>query len=70
MSNFKHFLPVPHWSKPFFKAHKIPFSAVARALNLSYNYTCNLLSGVSTLTPANEAKLKALVKQLGGASHE
>ena len=64
MKRFDEFLPIPHWSRAYFKANNIPLSAVAKALHLSYTYTCNMLSGVATVTSENEAKLTRLAEGL------
>jgi hypothetical protein len=64
MLNLKEFKPVPHPSAPIFQKHKIPRSAIAEALGLSYSYVCNLLTGVRKSTPTVDSKLRELADQL------
>jgi hypothetical protein len=60
----KSFLPTPHPSKAVFNSHKFPISAVAKYLGLSYNFTCNILSGTTRVTDENELRIKELVEML------
>ena len=60
------YLPEPHWSKSILKRYAFPLSAVAKYLNRSYCYTCNLLAGHSRITPEIEFRLKKLCNSLEG----
>jgi len=60
------YLPKPHWSQSIFKRNAFPHSAVAKYLNRSYCYTCNLLAGHSRITPEIESQLKKLCNRLEG----
>ena len=60
----KDYFPSPHPSKVIFKSHNFPISAVEKYLGLSYNFTCNILSGASRITSENEVKLQKLVDLL------
>lgn len=64
MINPQDLLPTPHPSKKVFKSHNFPISAVAKHLGISYNFTCNILSGIARVTPENELKLRKLVEIL------
>lgn len=64
MLNISDFKTEPHPAKVVFKKYKIPVSTVAKALNLSFSYTQNLLNGISRVTSENEQKLQELVDSL------
>ena len=64
MVNMENLHPVPHWSKRVFKENRVPVSAVARFLDLSFPYTVNLLNGHVRVTASNDAKLRQLVEHL------
>jgi len=64
MLNPQELLPQEHPTKAIFKNHKLPISAVANYLGLSFSYVSLMLSGVARVTPLNDTKLKELAAQL------
>ncbi len=64
MINIEDYAPKPVHYKEIFKKHNIPTGTVANYLGLTYPYTCNMLNGIYSITPAVKKKLKALSDQL------
>jgi len=54
----------PHPTDSIFRKHNIPRAVIAEALNLSYTYTSNLLTGIRKPTSAINSRLHALAAQL------
>ena len=55
-----------HPAKRIFKKHSVSVAQVAQALELSFPYTCQLLSGAIRCTSENQKKLDELISSLKG----
>lgn len=53
-----------HPSYKVFRSKNIPIANVARAINRSYGYTANILTGIRTATPEIDSQLKELASKL------
>lgn len=69
MKNLNDYLPKPHPAKAILKSYNLPVSVVARYLNITYGYACNILSGTVRITSENEEKLQQLISVLKEDNH-